>query len=217
MNMEHVRKMALVPADPSFTTSLPNHLNPEVAITQNAIQSLDEEMKSILDNSNLQEDQKLKMYSHALQKRIRLVSKYIPPAVMEPVHRQGPTEKDIVSSVPVRQQGKARRIISAIKQRPDVLAWNEDWQLVYEGQPIDGTNVVDLIHSLLRERKPTTYPKGWKELREGIKRINIPLTFIGTKMAIMEEDSAPVRATPPKKLRRTVSRIPKWSPMYHKK
>src|SRR5699024_4982239 len=46
-------------------------------------------------------------------------------------------------------------------------------------QPVDGTNIIDLINDVLRYRKNAPEPNGWESLAEVMKSINIPFEVIG--------------------------------------
>ena len=60
-----------------------------------------------------------------------------------------------MDTVPKTMQAKARRLMEHLKRD---IAWTARGELIHEGVPIAGSNVVDLVNDLLRKRK--TYPTG---------------------------------------------------------
>ena len=59
-------------------------------------------------------------------------------------------EVDVVDTVPKTMQAKARRLMEHLKR---VVAWTARGELIHEGVPVAGSNVVDLVNDLLRKRK----------------------------------------------------------------
>ena len=66
-------------------------------------------------------------------------------------------EADVVDTVPKTMQVKARRLMEHLKRD---IAWTARGELIHEGVPIVGSNVVDLVNDMLRKRK--TDPIGWQ-------------------------------------------------------
>ena len=67
-----------------------------------------------------------------------------------------------------------------IKETTD-MTWNERGELVVQGQTLNGTNVSDLIHEILRSRKLGIKPEGWSVFANSLKESNIPVDLIGNK------------------------------------
>ena len=63
-----------------------------------------------------------------------------------------------MNTVPKSLQAKARRLMEHLKRN---VAWNDRGELIYEDVPVAGSNVVDIVHDLLRKRK-TDDPTGWR-------------------------------------------------------
>ena len=66
-------------------------------------------------------------------------------------------ETTVVDTVPKTMQAKARRLMEHLKRD---IAWTARGELIHEGVPVFGSNVVDLVNDLLRKRK--TDPTGWQ-------------------------------------------------------
>ena len=59
-------------------------------------------------------------------------------------------EADVVDTVPKTMQAKARRLMEHLKRD---IAWTTRDELIHEGVPVAGSNVVDLVNDMLRKRK----------------------------------------------------------------
>ena len=191
VTMLHVRKMALV--DPRLLKSLRENPTPLPDPTSNAIDTtlrdLDAEMTSILDRSDADESEKVRLYNQALlryndmtktraakpipvvvavKKEAAATMTTMPPTalVVEPT--------DIVGTLPKTLQMKGRQLLS----RMSAVTWNERGELIHKGVAIRGSNAVDLIHDLLRNRK-TPDPVGWQQFANQIRAANIPMELVG--------------------------------------
>ena len=83
-------------------------------------------------------------------------------------------EATIVDTVPKTMQAKARRLMEHLKRD---IAWTARGELIHEGVPVVGSNVVDLVNDLLRKRK--TDPTGWQPFARQLSAINLPMEFVG--------------------------------------
>ena len=189
--MDHARKMALV--DPRLLDALRSQPPPPTDTVGKIVQTLDEEMKTILDRKDLDDGTKVTLYNQVLQRYNGLVDK----RVKEPIRtisvnestkgskrRDEDEEEDtpirkleatVLDTVPKSLQVKARRLMEHLKRN---VAWSDRGELVHEGVPIAGSNAVDLVHDLLRKRK-TDAPTGWRSLAKQLRTVNIPMELIG--------------------------------------
>ena len=46
---------------------------------------------------------------------------------------------------------RARQLVKKLKENKDLITWDDKAQLVYEGKPIPGSNVVDLVNEALSD------------------------------------------------------------------
>ena len=83
-----------------------------------------------------------------------------------------------MTTLPKALQEKGRQLVSRLK----TTQWNDRGELLHEGVVVPGSNVVDLVHDLLRKRKTSdpsvgnssgarcvqqTYPWNWSEILLG--------------------------------------------------
>ena len=178
VTMLHVRKMALV--DPRLLKSLRAPLPDAIDTT---LRDLDAEMTSILDGSDADESEKVRLYNQALLRYNDMTkaraAKPI-PVVVEVKKEAAATmpttalvvePADIVGTLPKTLQMKGRQLLSAV-------TWNERGELIHKGVAIRGSNAVDLVHDLLRNRK-TPDPVGWQQFANQMRAANIPMELVG--------------------------------------
>ena len=54
---------------------------------------------------------------------------------------------------------KTQLLLDDVKDNPDIC-WNEEGEVVYQGQTMEGTNVSDLVNDVLRYRERAADPRG---------------------------------------------------------
>ena len=184
VTMLHVRKMALV--DPRLLKSLRENPTPLPDAIDTTLRDLDAEMTSILDRSDADESEKVRLYNQALLRYNDMTkaraAKPIPVVVevkKEAAARMPTTAlvvepADIVGTLPKTLQMKGRQFLS----RLSAVTWNERGELIHKGVAIRGSNAVDLVHDLLRNRK-TPDPVGWQQFANQMRAANIPMELVG--------------------------------------
>lgn len=144
---------------------------------------LDQEMKTILDRPDIDEETKIQEYSQILSKYLNVQNKLRQPTPIPIVDKRQPTIPKIntlnLSSIPLPYQKKARLIAEHLQQDP-TIDWNERNELLLSGSTIPNSNVIDLIDDLARPNS-RSQPTGIKQLVEELKRSNIPKSIIGNK------------------------------------
>ena len=142
VTMLHVRKMALV--DPRLLKSLRENPTPLPDAIDTALRDLDAEMTSILDGSDADESEKVRLYNQALLRYNDMTkaraAKPIP--VVVEVKKEAATTMpttalvvvptDIVGTLPKTLQMKGRQLLSAVtwerKRRVDPQRCGDTWQ-----------------------------------------------------------------------------------------
>ncbi|GIY28920.1 uncharacterized protein CDAR_621391 [Caerostris darwini] len=85
----------------------------------------------------------------------------------------------ILKAAPVRYLNTLRNILHFIKEKPSLLSWTPDGEIVYKGKHLPRTNIVKLVVDLLRNRKQS--PAGSKEFHLALKEMNVPASYIMNK------------------------------------
>ena len=159
-----------------------------------SVLSLDDEIKRVLESTSLSDHDKALNYEQVLNKYLNRVdhvnSRHIhtPRSLnqsvglphQDPFEKTLKLEKRIVDSLPKTLQKKGGVLLDHIKETTD-MTWNERGELVVQGQTLNGTNVSDLIHEILRSRKLGIKPEGWSVFANSLKESNIPVDLIGNK------------------------------------
>ena len=91
----------------------------------------------------------------------------------EPTDLPGNVEADIIESVPTTMKSRARQLVKKLKENKDLITWDDKAQLAYEGTPMAGSNVIDLVNDALRHRKNFN-PRGWRLFAKVLSDVNIP-------------------------------------------
>ena len=211
--MLHVMKMAL--ADPRLLKSLrenPTPLSPLPDPTSNAIDTtlrdLDAEMTSILDRSDADESEKVRLYNQALLRYndmtkaraakpipvVVAVKKEAAATMTMPTTASVVEPTDIVGTLPKTLQMKGRQLLS----RLSAVTWNERGELMHKGVAIRGSIAVDLIHDLLRNRK-TPDPVGLQQFANQMRAANIPMELVGNATRIIYLQKKRSKRTPQKR------------------
>ena len=196
--MSHVRKMALV--DPRLLETLRTSTQTPVDTT---LRDLDVEMTSILDKSDVDVSEKVRLYNQALLRYNDMAkdraAKPTPVVVVkenEPIVATG-VMADVVTTLPKTLQEKGSQLVSRLK----TTKWNDRGELLHEGVAIPGSNVVDLVHDLLRKRK-TSDPIGWQQFANQMHAANIPMELVGNvarRQHIQKRTRIPTPTPKPKK------------------
>ena len=223
--MDHARKMALV--DPRLLDALRSQPPPTDTVGK-IVQTLDEQMKTILDRKDLDDGIKVTLYNQVLQRYNGLVDK----RVKEPIRTisvnestKGSKTKDedeedtpirrleatVLDTVPKSLQVKARRLMEHLKRN---VAWSDRGELVHEGVPIAGSNAVDLVQDLLRKRK-TDAPTGCRSLAKQLRTVNIPMELIGNaaRRTYIQTDSLSRRSATTPRAVDSARKSLRWTPL----
>ena len=229
-NMLHVRKMALV--DPQLLKSLHENTTPQPPVDK-ILRDLDAEMTSIL-KSDAGVSEKVPLYNQLLLRYNEMTKMHaaIPTPVVvmksntvdnEPVAvvksntvdnepaaevtaGQSTELVNIVATLPKTLQEKGRQLLGRLSK----VEWNERGELMHEGVAIPGSNAVDLVHDLIRNRKTARDPVGWHQFAKQTRSANIPLELVGN-VARRKHMQKP---TPTKRIRKSKFDIPTgWEPL----
>ena len=173
--MTHVRKMALI--DSRLLETLRTPMQPQIDPT---LAALDAEMTTILDRTDLDVSEKVRLYNQTLLRYNDMAkffaAKPTPVVVVKEKEQIDPPDvmADVVTTLPKALQEKGRQLMAHLK----TTKWNDRGELLHEGVAIPGSNLIDLVHDLLRKRK-TTDPVGWQQFANQMSAANIPMELVG--------------------------------------
>lgn len=160
MDPKMVEQMMMVPANP----------------LHRRIATLDQEMRAVLENNELSDAEKVTKYNQILQHYLGYLQ--TPPALNSPssIPTQGVRE-EVLQTVPKTLRRKAETILDRISREPN-MSWNERGEFVYNGEVIKGSNVVDLVNDMIRQRK-SFQPRGWEDFARALRQSNVPQDLVG--------------------------------------
>jgi len=188
--MEHAKKLVLI--DPSMLPAKQDLVNPR--------SKLDEELWSTL-NSSMADDVKAKMYASILKKH-RVFDENAEQKMMNRTNAED-LETQVVQSIPLGNQYKARRLWRYIKNDDDV-EWSDKGELIYRKSLIPNSHAIDIVTDLL-SRSSASSPPGSSEFIQSLKNNNVPNTLITNSRRLEDqkesesEDNDRVTTPPPRK------------------
>ena len=167
------------------------------------LSKLDEEMKSILENTELGEATKAMLYSNVLSqyldvKRQMQLPQRIPiveegssmhgaSKIPQPIPNPAPEEINI-SIIPPLYRNRARNLISDLRDHTNTR-WNVSNDLVIDDTVIPGSNIVDLLDDTVRTKSGPS-PIGVKDFRKVLEDSNAPQSLIGNKRFVKPTEAA---------------------------
>jgi hypothetical protein len=207
------RKMVIVPQN-ILEDLKQRHRNavtlPPSPVIETTVQ-LEQELRHILDRTDLSELEKAKAYGQLLTRyrmfyekatdgtsakvstslpvRASPSTRDVPQTTESEVTKSTPSTRTalpesknkfvdlVIKSVPQTLQKKATLLIDQIRDHPH-MTWNEQGHLVYKGEVVPYSNIVDLVNDTLRKRIKFT-PTGWEVFARGLNEINIPQDLVG--------------------------------------
>ena len=183
-----VKKMALVPHN-MVERLMEAQRHQSQLLTDSPIQQLfdlDEHMKSIL-NSKQPAEMKAKQYSQALHRYSTMRSNEIHPQTR--VEEEPKPKGSLLRGLPKRYLSKAEVLLSHLEDNK-AFTWDDQNEMSYKGVPIQGSNVIDLIHSFV---KPTVRqkPTGWQDFSKALVETHVPRIALGNRnLPLVELDSS---------------------------
>lgn len=186
------QKLALV--DPSqIGNAMQCNTNNNTSVLQNPIQKqlseLDREMKTVLE-SNINDNEKVYRYNQVLQRFLNYYGKLHEPTLDSEENTKKTNTLDEESANKIKEQvlrltpstlrTKANEILNRVKDS-NHLSWDSKGQLLINNIPVEHSNMVDLVNDVIRSRKNTIPPLGWKDFAREIKSLNLPEELIGNR------------------------------------
>lgn len=157
------------------------------------LNGLDHDINDVLKNNKLSDDEKVRQYSQALQNYLSYYNQrkdqpvtvkiQQPPAPSPPTDQpqeaqnekedESTMERDILRTLPKTAVEKGQMLLERIKENQEIMKWDNRGQLIYEGKPVVGSHISDLINDLVRSKKGTG-PLGWEMFTQGLAKMNTP-------------------------------------------
>jgi hypothetical protein len=154
-------------------------------------QSLDHQMQNILQQKDVSDYDKEKLYSQTLAKYLSLRDQHQHQHQQQQSVAKVPqtkiNEEQVMSSVPKMYRQKAQALLQFLQSDPEVQ-WDDRGQLVLSGQVVPKSHIIDLVNDALRRRKSHA-PHGWDALSRRLRQHNVPKELVGNeKWSVASED-----------------------------
>ena len=158
--------------------------------------NMGDELKRILDRTDITEDMKREMYSQALIRYRNVLGQAkslqqpqqvaaseeskTPAPLNDSVMGDGDDDDKIIDSIPQQMQRKAGFLLKALK---NVMSWDDKGQISYRQEsPVIGSNIVDLLGNVVRPKTlQRGIPKGNESFMRALNEVNVPLDWIRNK------------------------------------
>ena len=103
-------------------------------------------------------------------------------AVTPPIKNNNSNEIDVIaSSIPEKWRPYARSILVRMLAQPDLVSWRPNYEIVLNNQPISGSNIVELLQFLLKQKvvtRETDIPIASRDFYESLLQIVVPKSWI---------------------------------------
>lgn len=195
--MNHAKKMVLVPEHTFERLQQKNNVN--TAPLTSRLHGLDHEIHDVLQNKQISDDEKVRQYTTTLQNYLTYYNqRRNQPLKMNIESTTKPKEKDqektenetssestdnthveetqiddIVRTLPKTLKERGRLLLGTIRKNPDIVKWDNHGQVFFEGKPLKGSHIGDLIRDSLQSHKGKD-PLGWEQFTKGLGQMNAP-------------------------------------------
>ena len=117
------------------------------------------------------------------------------------------SEEMIVRGIPKTMKTRAEALLAHLKERGDVITWDDMGQVLLDGVLIPKSNISNLVSDAMRPRKHFN-PVGVREFYNVLNKINVPKDLVRNERRWSEEKKGKVneKTTPVKE----ELAIPKW-------
>lgn len=185
--MDTFKKYALVPQE-----VMSKHSPTEQQLTE-----FDKEMTQIL-KSSLSEYEKVIKYYELLQRKMKMENYNLPwSPEKEIANRETSKESEpsydsmILNSVPAHLMKNTTNLLSILKSQPHLIKWNDKGEISIRNQPIENSNIIDLINLISTNKKKNV--KAQDEFLKTLQDMNIPRHFIKNTNLHVEDKKSPFK------------------------
>ena len=151
--------------------------------------------QNILHDPQRPTDEKMDEYREAMQEfaMLRDRQRSTLPLPQQPVAKKARVEGDVkedgipsaVKILPQNQQRNAMKLINMLRERGDgTVTWKEDGEVMIRGEPLTGTNIVDLVGDVVRSASSKTSVPQRERFLNALAEANVPETLVKNKAAL---------------------------------
>lgn len=191
--MENAKKMIIVSPDvlqriQNTQLSLSPSSSPSSVgkVAGDTVSELDREMTRLLNNKSLGDQDKWEQYQQVLQRYLHFATQKRKPIQLPVVEMDVNDDRQtnsvlgneqIVETFTKNYKKDARNFLKFLDGKKDLISWDDDGVVYIHREKIPHSNIIDLLHDVIRVRK-SIQPPGWEQLLQILKEINIPNEFV---------------------------------------
>jgi hypothetical protein len=177
------REMKLT--DPAMASTIPQFHPSQNSIEQSVASNYNRNIGSIL-NSDYPDNAKLPAYNDTLRRYNNMTQKRIhvnrdeDPQIKRSMnmHNLSNIDREIIASVPKTLTYKAKRLLSRIKDSPNI-SFDNQGRVTINDELLPDANIVDLIYSAISTKKNISQPPGWQNFNTLLQDSGVPLSLLG--------------------------------------
>lgn len=176
---------------------------------------LDAEIEKLLVDKTLPLEQKVARYNDIIQQYLHFRDEIrnsapsvdhvvVPRAAVSSASSSPPPDSSIeriVSTIPKTYQKKARAVLDQLSSS-NAASWSKgNLQLIYNGEPIEGSNIQDLVYaSLVPNKQPA--PTGFEKFQKALAEANVSGRLLRRQIRAVEQ---PTTSAVPEKITKVTS------------
>ncbi|XP_054259379.1 probable basic-leucine zipper transcription factor D [Macrosteles quadrilineatus] len=166
--------------------------------------SIDNEMHRILTDKTLSDYEKWKQYQQVLQRFLHFASVNRQPisipiietstsssssaaSLLQAASASSPppgTVEEIVDTFSKTYKPDVRNLLRFIVREGSVINWDKDFAVYVRNEKIPDSNIVDILHCIVRVRMVDYMPAGWYEVMNALRDMNVPKEYINNSTAL---------------------------------
>ena len=185
--------MALIPLDMLQRMNQPNNTNTNLTALKNPsqdqlVKTLGE-MSTVLRDNNLPDDVKSSRFNEKIKDFTIYADKITTPAVAPPTTITPKTKPShqTFHSLPKSFQQPASILLTELAKFPQRVQWDDTTnELTIDGKRMVGSNLVDLVGDVLRNRKTASPPMYSDAFLQLLADVNVPEEFIRNKSRLAQ-------------------------------
>ena len=148
------------------------------------VTQMDSGLSDILNNEDMSDYDKEKLYSQELSKYLTMRQKKREPPLPTPPPMSSSDHqfdsRQLLSSIPKTFRTKAEGLLEYLKA-DKAVEWDDEGHVYIKDEKVEGSHILDLIHDAIRHRKKVSRPSGWQELSAHLRARNVPKELVGNK------------------------------------
>ena len=140
-----------------------------------------------LNNLREKYDQLSSLSSSSMLQKLKTKKQTSKKDVSSPTEEEGEEErlsvmeKNLIRTLPKSSQNEAEMILEHLKERPDIIRWNDNGEVIFKGDKIPDSNLIDLISSVTTQRKLNLPLMTQTVFMKALSEVNVPESWIKNK------------------------------------